>query len=254
MINVNRTDIYFSSETNSVSLKNRGNSVYVEKRYFEKLKNYPLVNWPLERAAVEAFLLLFLQKRVEKSRIFVPVLYKFQAPDVLEMEYCMGTQLLEAPFEAMYEEEIWKQLFSFLYGLTDVKEEYLLKMTKDAFSEQKKIFDCMKHWKFQDIVRPPAGSYGCLCLGDVSLSNIIVSERGFTLLDFECAHTGYQGYDIGQVLGMIEVYRPDKRMEMILESALETSVKDSFYKECCFYWKKRFADYYSVKRKGCCMG
>lgn len=239
--------IYFSSETNSVSLKNRGNGVYVEKRYFEKLKNYPLVSWPLERAAVEAFLLLFLQERVEKSRIFVPMLYKFHAPDILEMEYCIGTPLLEAPFEAMYEEEIWKQLFSFLYSLTDVKEEYLLKMTKDAFAGQKKIFACMKHWKFQDVINPPEGSYGCLCLGDVSLSNIIVSERGLSLFDFECAHFGYLGYDAGQVLGMMEAYRPDKKMKILLEGALETAVDNHFYKECCFYWKKRFAEYYSQK-------
>ena len=247
-------DSYFSSETNIVALKCREGKHYIEKRYCETLKDYPSVNWPIERAAVEAALLTFLKERLNGSRIFVPVLYKFCAPDILEMEYCMGTKLFEAPYEDIYNPYIWEQLFSFLYGLTDVKEEYLLEMTKDAFVWQQKIFDCMKHWKFQDVIRPPEESYGCLCLGDVSLSNILVSVRGFTLLDLECAHIGYLGYDIGQILGMMEVYRPDRRMGMFLEYALENSVKDPLYKECCYYWKKRFAEYYFAKREGCLHG
>lgn len=236
----------FHSEANEVSLKCRAGSVYIEKSYRRRLKSYA-VDWPVERAAVEAFLLAFLRDRAKGQKIYVPKLYHFTEPDKIEMEYCAGTKLIEASPAQFCEIALWRQLFSFLYGLKEIRQEFLQDKLGDAFAGQQEIFACMKHWKFEDVINPPEDSYGCFSLGDVSLSNILVSERGFTLLDFECAHWGYAGYDIGQVLGMTEAYRSDPELKEILAQALEETVADPAYRECCLYWKKRFASYYRKK-------
>lgn len=243
--------VLFQSEANEVTLKCREGKTYIEKRYQRRLKNY-FVDWPVSRAGVEAFLLQFLSGRTDERRIQVPKLYRYVEPDLIEMEYCAGTKLMEMVPEQLCDIELWKSLFSFLYDLKEIKEEFLRHEIGDAFAEQQEIFCCMKHWKFEDKVDPPENSYGCLALGDVSLSNILISEGRLRLLDFECAHWGYTGYDIGQILGMAEIYLPLPALKTAMEQSLEESVPDLFYRECCLYWKKKFLSYYRKKSESMC--
>lgn len=247
-MSLSNNETFFPSEANLVSLHSKNGRKYVKKQYLSKLKSYP-VYWPLGRAEVEVFLLGFLSDRLKGKKIYVPTIYSFSKPDTLEMEYCVGTPLLEASIEQLCEEINWQQFFSFLYQLAEVSIEEFSPAIDKTLKEQQIIFDCMKHWKFQDYINPPDNSYGCLVLGDMSLSNILCSTRGLTLLDFECAHWGYYGYDIGQILGMLEVYHHNVKLETILSQALEETIPDSFYLNCCLYWKRRFVSYYRSKRQ-----
>lgn len=247
MSEINTNTMFFQSEANQVSVKIKDGRQYVEKKYFEKLKDYP-VKWPLKRAEVEAFLLTFLPEILEEKNIFIPMLYHFQKPNTLQMEYCSGTPLIESSIELLYQKDLWQNLFSFLYQLKEIDLAGFCQPVKEALCKQQIIFDCMKHWKFNDYIDPPHNSYGCLVLGDMSLSNILISSKGMTLLDFECAHWGYLGYDIGQILGMLDAYRDDAKLKIILMQAMDDAISDQFYQECCFYWRKRFAEYYRNKK------
>ena len=63
--------------------------------------------------------------------------------------------------------------------------------------------------RFDELIRGmdlPPGSRA-LVLGDFSPKNILVHERGLVLLDFECAHLGDSGFDLGFFLSHLALKR-----------------------------------------------
>ena len=143
-------------------------------------------------------------------------------------------------------------LISILYKINHFSVEDFQDHEKVLLQNQDEIVRCMYHNKLNDQIRPLTRPPWYFCLGDVSLNNILFDGKQFTLLDFECAHMGYLGYDIGQLLGMTKAY--EKRSAIVsdyifsqrLSQAITETISDSNEIAEIFTWANRFEQYYVI--------
>ena len=233
---------YFDSKSNYVLCRRDENGEYIEKTYRRKLRNYD-VEWPESRAFVEAFFLGYLKSK-QTRHVSVPQIYQYIPPGCIQMEYCKGTPLSDAPVNDLMDIDMWTVLFGFLQSLSELPYAFVKEQTNGAFQKQEEIFRCMIRWKMQGRLDVPYPEQNCVCLGDVSVNNILVSGKRFYLLDFECAHWGYTGYDIGQLLGMLNATMKNRDVLEVVKKAFQKTVLVPSVYENCLYWKKRFCDYY----------
>ena len=209
---------------NALDVLQRDGRVLVRKTYREKLKNYE-ERWPLSRRDAEAGAFRLLDRLIrEKSHrcLAVPCLYpEFDRPDTLTMDYIdappLGT-LLEAPGPPASDlpgGEPLRDLFRLLSELRKIAPEDLEGQDPsflDALSRQDQILTCMLRNKHGGSVPTGAvrgGQTGpdCLGLGDLSLNNLLWDGSRLWLLDLECVHWGWPGYDEGQLLAMAQAQR-----------------------------------------------
>lgn len=238
----------FASGANQVTFCKWKDKEAVRKEYKEKLKNYP-VCWPISREQVEASLLQKLSKMEEKRDascfIHFPEIYNEEkTKHVLWMEFCEGKKLAEWNPEQLKKTSVWRAFFQFLYHLKELDKYKVEKLTQGAILGQEAIWDCMVHWKLKNQKLPDTWKPTCLVLGDMSVNNILFDGKQLTLIDFECAHWGYEGYDVGQFLGMAHAMWKTSTFPGYLERILKNSTQDQEWIEKCMYWKQKFERYY----------
>lgn len=262
----------FHAKSNYIMLTNYENHSTIRKEYEEKLATYD-VKWPLSRCEVERETLLELEKRLlHHDTLAVPHIYHSSVAkkNMIEMEYIEGQTIYELMSEQhahdsdLYNDHVcadalisahkFKTLFMFLYDLREIKVADLKKEFVEVLYKQDLIVNCMYHNKHKDRVCLAPAEQGVFCLGDLSAHNIICTPEKLYLIDFECAHFGYDGYDIGQLLGMCEVYAnifPNvyaKRIYDIIDEGFRLFVKEyhihDAYIKLCEQWKKSFYEYY----------
>jgi hypothetical protein len=64
------------------------------------------------------------------------------------------------------------------------------------------------------------------------------------MVDFECAHWGYMGYDIGQLLAMFQVWFAHTPLLPYLDAHIPLWIQDSQFYQQSIVWKKAFLPYY----------
>ena len=171
------------------------------KIYRSHLKCYD-TQWPLTRGQVEVDLIHLLTS-LQDDRIQFPRILSWQPKTTtLTMKRLSGHPLSQFQAEDLMDDQLWKPLFSFLENLKNITKQDLLQATGSYFYQQTKIQNCMYQNKIEQ--RPPLGQ-PILCLGDVSIYNVLWDTKKPAMVDFECAHWGYMGYDIGQLLAMLQV-------------------------------------------------
>lgn len=239
----------FVSGANKVTFCRWKDKEAVRKEYKEKLKNYP-VCWPISREQVEVSILQKLhrieEKRNTNQAIHFPEIYNEEKKShVLWMEYCKGKTLAKWSPEQLQKAPVWNDFFRFLYHLKELDKYKIEYMTQGAIFEQETIRNCMMHWKLKDQKLPDIWKPTCLVLGDMSVNNIIFDGKRLTLIDFECAHWGYEGYDVGQFLGMAHALWKTSTFPGYLEQILKNNIQDKKWIEKCMYWKQMFMKYYT---------
>lgn len=231
-----------TSGSNYVELIETAYGKTVHKRYESRLKDYD-VCWPLGRACVEYKLMQALRPFAEPYGVRFPQVYEFRETGDLYMEYVEGSTLMKAREVST---KALEGLFLFLFRLSEATDRFYPELS-DRLSDQKEIVDCMYAWKLSNRITPAPQGAACLCLGDVSLHNLIYDGERLCLVDLECAHMGYPGYDIGQFLGMADAKLADIDIYTGICRAYETVITDAAYKERCEYFRSLFAEYYRLR-------
>ena len=273
----------FPSAANEVKRVFSDGRDVVEKTYAETLTGYPEVVWPLSRMTVEAAMLRLLRGNLP-GNVTVP---RWRASEgrTLRMDHVPGRRLSDVSDRILYDRSLWERIFR---AYASLRHSALLSKARaamgDALPAQKRILECMLAWK-TDL--DPAAAVRCLsggriqlCAGDASGNNILLMdaqdpvqtsaepgaqdsawasaetdtgeksvECGICLLDFECAHIGWHGWDIGQLLAVTEAERPEKLMREIVCPAFEAAVPDPDYRAACLFWREHFQNYYLKTRK-----
>ncbi|MDO4478838.1 MAG: phosphotransferase [Lachnospiraceae bacterium] len=211
--------------------------------------------WPVSRADVEAFVL-------NKTEALADGNPHFHQPHVIDFDKTQHTLTLTyipaEPLSVLCCEKApantgvglpsvhqLTELLRFLHRINHLPYDSFSADEKRLLDQQLEIVQCMYHNKMKDICRPLTGAPWYFCLGDVSLNNILFDGDCFTLLDFECAHMGYAGYDIGQLLGMARV--SDSLLAERLIQALKTAVPDEAERALILIWADRFEQYYAAE-------
>lgn len=60
------------------------------------------------------------------------------------------------------------------------------------------------------------------------------------MVDFECAHWGYMGYDVGQLLAMFQVWFAHTPLLPYLDAHIPLWIQDSQFYQQSIVWKKAF--------------
>ena len=238
------TERVFPSGANQVELVRRGSGLAVRKTYQAQLKSYP-ERWPVSRREVEAFLLGWMRDHCAPG-VRVPALLE-RGENFLLLEHCPGTPLAECATARLRDAALWRALFETLYALRLLRWDALDAETQALLSAQRPILDCMLRWKTQGDISPDRRP-NRLCLGDVSLHNILFSGE-LVLLDFECGHWGYAGYDMGQLLAMAETHWPASLLEETIYPAFFHAAADERERQDCLYWRDRLKPYYTKTRE-----
>ena len=224
------------------------------------------VFWPVSRFDVECFTHKLVSE-LTKGNCY------FHQPDfissdnqrkILTLEYIDAKPLMSffecskgasadalSPFPLPNQKQFSK-LISILHKINHFDTDTFSHHEKVLLQNQDAIIRCMYHNKLNDQFRPLTRQPWYFCLGDVSLNNILFDGKHFTLLDFECAHMGYLGYDIGQLLGMAKAYEKQSTFvsNHILSQRLSLAITETIYDSNeileIFAWANRFEQYYLI--------
>ena len=242
-------DDIFPSGVNYVSMEQEGGKPYIKKRYEIRLKDYP-EDWPLSRGDVEAELMVLLRSMTEGTRFRVPKVLHRTPPDLLTMEFCPGERLRDLPLDKLPDKDLWTQLFELLYRIQQIPWDAFSPSLQRALEAQWPIWDCMRRWKTDrsTFTEPP---HTCLCLGDVSLNNLLYDGDKICLIDFECAHWGCAGYDVGLLTAAAGVFWEGQPILDVVNEAFISCNADESWKESCMFWKGRLWHYYYDNRNIC---
>lgn len=195
----------------------------LHKFFAPKLVCYD-TNWPMSRMLVEAHTLEYLSKlSMDDSLIGIPAPCPEQYTNhSIAMQYIAGTSLSDLLSQLSANDFMansnkkqkhslpdYEQLLALITFLKNIAELPISDFTNDmtnALLSQTEIVECMYKNKLKNQVPILTSDPRFFCLGDVSLNNILFDETKLYLIDFECAHLGYYGYDISQLLGMAKAY------------------------------------------------
>lgn len=246
----------------------KSNGTLLRKFFAEKLVCYE-TKWPLSRMDVEiaihekiSFLLKNDTNRTFLNMIGVPSIQSVdREKHFFTMEYIEG-QTIWNLFSNQYDDvgdirslpsllkkEHFQALVRILLQLQKIELDDFPEDTQMHFQNQKCIVECMFKNKIKNQLPIPEEPNGVLCLGDLSLNNILFDGKKLYLIDFECAHFGYSGYDLGQLLGMSKAYQ--KRVSLFqpiynnMNEAIHCEIKDSGLLNNIMMWKNIFCDYYN---------
>lgn len=200
----------------------------LHKFFAPKLVCYDVL-WPMSRMQIEGACLDLLQTVLDDNPyVAAPVHFSsFDTETSIAMEFIEGISLfdiLSNPSASSYAIPSKEQLCFLLLALRKTSSVSLTDFPLDIqsiFLDQLEIVKCMYQNKLKNQVPVPSTDSRFFCLGDVSLNNILFDGHSFTLIDLECAHFGYEGYDTCQLLGMTKAYaNSSKQFELFYHNLL----------------------------------
>lgn len=243
----------YLGKSNQITQKTVGELTYIEKHYEEKLVQYD-VCWPLSRRDAE-LLSYQLFSKLAKDNCFVriPHIYAdYSSSQTLAIEEINAptlTHLITTQADAAVPSVTsFTALLTLLHSLSQLRATDFSKSELALFEKQKEIAACMYHNKHRDAISVINDATWHFCLGDVSLNNLIFDGEFLYPIDFECAHPGYLGYDIGQLLGMADAYANLSQNARALRDNLffaYASVSiNTKHRSQIDVWRSRFFAYY----------
>lgn len=132
-----------------------------------------------------------------------------------------------------------KELFRFLSDLTGIEMAQASELFSGLEDVSSQCEFAQLRYKFGDNIDFMGTSTRSLCLGDVSLSNILLRDNKLHLIDFEFARIFDRSYDSAQIFSQLNVFLP---RVYGLELISEHLQGDSFTK-----WVNLFTSYYRRK-------
>ena len=254
-------------KSNTIQIIEKSGQKRIQKSFSEKLRMYD-VFWPVSRFEVECFThKLVAQLTKDNGSFHQPAIIScdnqkkmvtfeyIDAKPLMSFFESLKTISTNASADALCPPvrptaKQLSKLISILHEINHFNTDDFSEHEKLLLQNQDEIVRCMYHNKLKDQVSLRTKAPWYFCLGDVSLNNILFDGKQFTLLDFECAHMGYLGYDIGQLLGMTKAYErrsgiiADHLFSQDLSQAVAETISDSNEVSEIFAWANRFEQYY----------
>ncbi len=229
------------------------NNYYVKKNYAPYAKQTG-VNLDTNRILIEKTIIKFLSKKIAaySNDIGIPQIVGFNRTDRSVMfRYINGSRILEINPKQWPTACQWIALIDFLISLYNIRAKKVSKIFSKLIDVQEYNRNHLFKYK---CLEPPAlqDNKNTLCLGDISLSNLLYDNRKIYLIDFEFAHLGYAGYDIGQLGGQLQAmmnstehgYSEINSTLLLIENRVQVySVLNTGY----VFWKEQFYKYYIRK-------
>ena len=229
------TEPKFNSIVNNVTLIKNEHESFVCKQFYPYAVKTK-IRVPIERAIIEFKINNFIKEHLleDYTLISVPkILDYFPSIHVIKYELIEGVRPFDLPNINNVPQIVWQELYKFLKRLSSIKQKQVNELFLNSMSMTTKIQKTLFAYNFPN--KNLIFTNECLCLGDVNLSNMIWNGKKLYLFDFETAHLGAYGFDIGQISAQLKI-KFDK--DFLLE-------KD----EQVQYWHNLFLTYYKTKNK-----
>lgn len=241
----------------------KGQCALLHKFFAEKLICYDTY-WPLSRMNVEIAVNQEIHKILNNTNM-APFMRLIDTPTITSiqpdsnsytMEYITGKTLLqifsndqEASLITNLNDDHIKALVHLLNRISKIKLSNFSPDIQKCFKDQTAIVSCMYQNKLKNYLPILPQEKGTLCLGDVSINNLLFDGKKLYLIDFECAHFGYPGYDYGQILGMTKAYSliyPNfTTLYTKISSTIQTEINDICLLNQIKEWEDNFFNYYT---------
>ena len=239
----------YNSKVNDVYCSNDNTVVY--KKYNEIAKDFN-IKLPLTRSIVERNVINYLNKQTLSDILHVPKIINYNNnPPILIMENCNATPLSDLEIELFPSVEIWRDFFENIYNLKKISYKLSKLIFENQVENQNKIRDIMYSLKIENYQSLNLGKPDTFCLGDLSTKNILINKNKIFIIDFECSHWGYEGYDIGQFFAMLFLHCKKNSNISYYKSIInyfKNIIIDKKYVKKCFFWEKVLLPYY-IKRE-----
>lgn len=234
----------FDSLVNKVEIietsSSKRSNVVVRKK-FNSFALGTKVNLPSERYGIEANISCFLQSYLSDNKyIKTPRLLDINENDSeLYYEYINATTLYEYIHHNNLPIGHIKELMSLLRQI-ELTELSTASKLFDKFGPISKICrEAQIAYKFkEDPICMESVVYDQLCLGDVSLTNVLFDGKYLYLIDFEFSRMFYGNYDRSQILGQIKSIYSAKDFFELNEECNKLNND---------YWLEKFYNYYKRK-------
>lgn len=191
----------FPSTINRVSLRRVSGETFIRKEYPAKgIRS--AVELPVDRALIEFQVMHRLSRIAEEfaDSIRIPHIIDYHSsPRWLDLEYLTGNSLRDLPVGRWPDASKFRRLFEFLVLVGQSEPWY---KTADPLAiVGRTMRDALIAYKVKDTVPRGLFATNTNCLGDLTLGNILWDGNHLILIDFEFAHIGTAGFDLGLFFG-----------------------------------------------------
>lgn len=239
--------VYTSKVNDVYSLNDHFNKNKVYKKYNEIAKDFN-IRLPIMRSIVEKNVIKYLTECSSSKVICFPKILNYNnKPPILVMEKCNANPLSYIKVDLLPQIEKWGDFFKIIYDLKKINYKLAKKIFIDQMESQDKIRNIMFDLKIENIKSLCLGKPNTFCLGDLSPNNILINKEKIFVIDFECSHWGYEGYDIGQFFAMLFLLCEKNNNISYYNSIIhyfKKIITDKKYIEKCFWWREILLPYY----------
>lgn len=240
----------FISKVNDVKLTQIGGRRFIRKAYGTKAFETG-IQLPLSRSKVEYRILNRLPELtpVKAYGVKFPRVNRFiEYPAVIEMEYIIAGNLRQTSSGNLPDAHHFYQLGRFLKAVQELDMSDVTQIFTGLEEVSKRSSSAMLRYKVPSYLPDETERfYPTLCLGDLTLSNILSDGGSIYLIDFEFAHVGYVGFDAGQLLAEMESSLVGRERSDIPAALREGFSKRNKFSQQCERWKNEFLPYYKRK-------
>lgn len=239
----------FDSVVNTVTLvSDKSNDLLVVRKSYGHIAKKTGIAFDLRRQTIECTVILFLEGVIQRYKLLVsiPKIIR-QAKGWIELQYIPNRNLLETDVLDWPSTKEWTGLIDLLIYLNDLPENYLPFLFGSMMQLQN---DCRRIiYKYKSLNSNEHLPRKVFCLGDLNLSNLIF-QNSLYIIDFECAHIGSRGYDLGQLVGQLQALFKIKPLESISKLIEYIEARLNNHEELhsqFLIWKNTFYKYYTRK-------
>jgi 5-methylthioribose kinase len=237
----------------------------IRKTYPQRAKGTS-IEVPIRRADVEVKVLKLLAKLLaDFDRLLVPniLAYDLKKP-MLCISDLEGETLSNSPPTNWPSTEAWFELGSLLGALNNLQEQAVIEIFSNLVDVQAATRQIiltlklnMKVYEMEKRFRQTFGGHHnhknrIFCMGDLGLLNMLSCHNKLGLIDFEFAHMGFPGFDIGQLLAQLSTLSQLTPQCTILIAEKRRALEKGYYKLMGYsgipqFWECLFLPYYQLK-------
>lgn len=239
---------YISKVNDVYCLKKHHKKNVVYKKYNAVAKDFG-ISLPITRSKVEKNVINYLANCFSSRIVHFPKILNFNNElPMLIMENCNANPISCLKMELFPPIENWKDFFVIIYDLKKISFKLAKQIFDNEIENQNVIRNIMYELKITNTDAFDLGNPNTFCLGDLSTNNVLIGKNKIFIIDFECSHWGYEGYDIGQFLAMLFILCKKNNNISYYKSIInyfKKIISDKNYIKKCFMWREILLPYYN---------